>query len=363
MKVKKTLLFLLLSALLIFTAGCNKNAETEIPEDHVSDKLIVTDCLGREVELPENVDRVGCLYAFTGHVTAMLGRGDDIVAINNGLSRDVLLNMVSPGIEDNPVVYFSGKLNIEELLKAEPDLLFVETPFAQTEAEAAKLDKFNITYIAIDFNNMEEQMTAIQTIGDALGMTEKAREYNQYYQDCIDRVSQVSAEIPQDKRVRLYHSVNEATRTDTKDSLAADWLEKVGVINVSVNQELKFLDGKNFASLEQILLWDPEVILVNESGVGEYMLNNSQWASLKAVKEGRVYQMPIGISRWGHPGGMETPLAILWTAKTIYPEYFEDLDMKKETRYYYKQFFNYDMSDEQIERILQGEEKRKPKGS
>ncbi len=362
MKVKKIWLILLLITVLVFLAGCNKNAETKTPADPARDKLVITDSLGRNVELPAN-ERIGCLYAFTGHVTAMLGRGDDIVAINNGLSRDVLLNTISPGIEDNPIVYLSGKLNIEELLKTDPDLVFVENTFADTEAEVAKLDKFNLPYIAIGFNNMEEQMTAIQIIGDALGESAKAREYNLYYQDCIDRVSQVTAKIPENKMIRVYHSVNEATRTDIRDSLGADWIEKVGAINVSIDQELKFLDGKNFASMEQILLWDPDVILVNESGVGEYMLNNSQWAPIKAIKEGKVYQMPIGIARWGHPGGMETPLAMLWTAKTIYPEYFKDLDMTEETRYFYKEFFNYDISDEQIERILQGEEKRKPKGS
>jgi len=362
LRIIKELAVLLLCLFLLINSGCVNGADPTNQENKSQDNTI-TDYLGREVELPEKAERIGCLYAFTGHVTAMLGRGEDIVAINNGLSRDVLLNMVSPGIGDNPIVYFSGKLNIEELLKTEPDLLFVQRDFAQNPAEAEKLDRFHIPYIVIDYKSMEEQMAAIQTIGDAIGESEKAREYNQYYMDCIQRVEAVADKIPADERVRLYHSVNEATRTDTLDSLAADWMERVGIINVSINQELRFIDGKNYASLEQILLWDPEVILVNEKGVVEYILSNSQWASLKAVKQGRVYQMPIGISRWGHPGGMETPLAILWTAKTIYPKYFTDLDIKSEASYYYKNFFGYDITDEQLEGILNGEEMRKSKGS
>ncbi len=361
MKDKKILLILLLIMALLMAGGCNRSPKTL--DNHNNDAITITDYLGRQVELPEKVERIACLYAFTGHVTAMLGRGDDIVAINNGLSRDVLLNTVSPGIGNNPIPYTHGDINIEELLTTDPDLVFINSEVGGIPAQAEKLEKFNIPYVVIDFNSLEEQMTAIQTIGDAVGESQKARDYNQYFQDCIDRVQQVAAKIPQDKRVRVYHSVNEATRTDTSSSLAADWMEKVGLVNVSVNQELRFIDGKDYASLEQILLWDPEVILVNESGVGGYIMTNPQWAPLQAVKNNQVYQMPIGIARWGHPGGLETPLAILWTARTVYPEYFEDLNIEDEARYYYKEFFNYEVPDELLQRILAGEEMRIPKGS
>jgi len=83
-------------------------------------------------------------------------------------------------------------------------------------------------------------------------------------------------------------------------------------------------------------------------------MTNSQWSPLKAVKDNRVYQMPIGISRWGHPGGLETPLAIMWTAKELYPEQFKDLDIREEARSFYQTFFNYQVSDKMLTNILNG---------
>ena len=71
--------------------------------------------------------------------------------------------------------------------------------------------------------------------------------------------------------------------------------------------------------------------------------------------------MPIGISRWGHPGSIETPLAILWAAKQIYPEKFNDLDMAAETKTFYKDFFEYNLSDDLAVKILSGKLVRKPK--
>ena len=57
---------------------------------------IVTDCIGRKVEIPDHVERIACLYAFAGHVTAMLGQSDKIVAVVDGMKRDVLLTSMFP---------------------------------------------------------------------------------------------------------------------------------------------------------------------------------------------------------------------------------------------------------------------------
>jgi iron complex transport system substrate-binding protein len=64
--------------------------------------------------------------------------------------------------------------------------------------------------------------------------------------------------------------------------------------------------------------------------------------------------LPIGISRWGHPGSLETPLAILWTAKSVYPDRFLELDMQRETDNFYRNFFNHVLSAEMIAQILNG---------
>jgi len=164
-------------------------------------------------------------------------------------------------------------------------------------------------------------------------------------------------------RVTVYHSVNEAVRTDIADSLPAEWIEITGAVNVSVDEELKISGDKSFAALEQIYLWDPDIIIANEAGVPEYMLSNEQWAALRAVKERRVYQIPNGISRWGHPGSIETPLAILWTSKLLYPDYFKHIDMKMITSEYYKRFFNLDLDGDQVNAILSGKGMREAKSN
>ena len=353
----------LIIILLVMTGavGCASiNAGSTAPIETIA-AIAVTDSLGREVKVPRDPKRVACLYAFTGHVTTLLDKGPAIVAAVEGLKRDKLLTRLVPEILTAFIPLAADKINIEELMKAAPDVIFIREDTARNEREIEQLDKSGIPYLVISDTTMDQQMEAIAIIGKALGKDTEAGDYLEYYRGAIDRVKAIIDEIPDTAKVRVFHSINEATRTDFKDTLSAQWTAAAGAINVSVDGDLRFTDNKYFASLEQIYLWNPDVILVHEKAALEYIRTNEQWAALKAVKAGKVFKMPDGISRWGHPGSLETPLAILWTAKTLYPDKFSDLDMASETRNFYKKFFAIDLPDEDVAAILAGNGMRLPK--
>ncbi|WP_312472160.1 ABC transporter substrate-binding protein [Neobacillus sp.] len=366
MKLKKYLfpfVFLFLfSALTACSNGSKEGAENP-PKNNESDKITVIDYMSREVAIPKKVNRIACLYAYTGHVVTMLGEGDKIVAANNGLHRDNLLLDMVPSIKDTVVPNRGDKINIEELANTNPDLIFIQESTAKDEGEVRKLEELKVPYLVVSFNSIKEQQQSIAMIGKALGKAERAEEFNHYYNEIISQVSKKVKDIPDKDRVRVYHSVMEATRTDPTNSLPAEWIKVAGAVNVSVGEKLKLVQKKYIASLEQILLWDPDVILVNQDGVGDYILESSQWQTLKSVKNKKVYQLPNGVSRWGHPGGLETPLAILWTAKTLYPDKFEDTNMEEVTAKFYEDFFNYKLTPDLMEKILSGKDMRIPKGN
>lgn len=346
------LLTVLLVLSLLCLGGCG---QTDITEKDSSATVSITDCTGRQVEIPAKVERVACLCPDAAYTMAMFGQGDKMVAVVDGIKRDIILTDIYPTIKDLPVPKSSGVINIEELIGTKPDVVFIKRDISGSKAETEKLEKVKIPFLVVDYNSIEEQLYAAEMIGQVIGENEKARQYKEYYQDYINRVQDRIQDIDPQQRVRVYHSINEATRTDVAGSLSGEWLEAAGAYNVSAQEKLKLLEGKYYASLEQILLWNPEVILVNELGVDDYILTNKQWAPLTAVKNKKVYKLPSGISRWGHPSSPETPLAILWTAKTLYPDRFNDLDMAGECRNFYKEFFGMELSDEVIQNILYGD--------
>jgi len=322
---------------------------------------IIEDSLGRQVEVPQDAERIATLYSFAGYAVTMLGKGDKIVATPNGLKRDAMVRILVPSIMDALVPRSSGVINAEELINANPDLIIVRMQTGINEAETAKLDLLSIPYVVVDFSNIEEQQKAIAIIGDAINRQQEAADYNNYYREAIERVSKVVETIPQDERVRLYHSINEMTRTAASGTLAADWSIAAGANNVSVGQDLRESDGDYHASIEQILAWNPEVVFANEQRVVDYIKENSQWSPVEAVKNNQVYKMPHGLSRWGHPDALETPITILWAAKTLYPDKFQDLDIEQEIVDFFERFFEYSLTSEEVKAILTGEGMRDEK--
>ena len=178
----------------------------------------------------------------------MLGRGRDIVAVVPGLKRDRMLNELNPQLEHADVCSLDGVINIEELLKTAPDLVFLKGESAMMDSEVEKLERFGLPYVVIEYNSMKEQMEAVEIIAAVLGREEKGREYVSFYEDVIKKGRKLTKDLGEEERIRVYHSVNEAVRTDAPDTLPAEWLEVCGVENVSVGEELRFKDNKYFAS-------------------------------------------------------------------------------------------------------------------
>jgi iron complex transport system substrate-binding protein len=348
---KSTALILILILLL---QGCV--ASTPAPSDEPT--RVIVDQFDREVNIPLKVDRIATLFAITGHVTVMLGEGEKIVAVNNGLKRDVLLNEICPSIQNAATPKNSGNINIEELVQAEPDVVILDSEDALNSRETDKLDTFGIPYFVVDFNTIEEQQEMILMMGDILGKEERAQVFVDNYNYILQNIKERTKDIPDDEKIRVYHSVNEAHRTDPEESIPTEWIELIGAKIVTKESKLEFLDNRYFASMEQILSWNPDVILVNEDGVDQYIVENEKWRAISAVKSEQVYLLPNGISRWGHPNSLEIPLGALWTAEKLYPERFEDVDIKTIVIDFYKEYFDLELEDEVLDQLLTGKDMR-----
>jgi iron complex transport system substrate-binding protein len=132
------------------------------------------------------------------------------------------------------------------------------------------------------------------------------------------------------------------------------WADAIGAVNVA--QELT-TDNSVAVNMEQIYAWDPELIFITnfttaepedlyENTVGVY-----DWSGIRAVQERQVYKMPLGMYRSYTPGA-DTPVTLLWMAKTAYPEQFADIDILAETKAYYKEVFGVELTEAQAASIF-----------
>ncbi|ABW17763.1 ABC transporter substrate-binding protein [Alkaliphilus oremlandii] len=351
-KLLNFIVVLIITTLLTTACVGVKRSNTMVWDNHI----VVVDSIGRSVEINGKVKKVAVFYPLAGHGLTMLDRDIEIVAVSQGLKRDVLLEELNPSLT-NAVIAGSGKeVNIETLMAQNPDLIIVTKNMVSNEGEKQKLDHSNIPYLVIDYSNIREQQDVIAMLGKAIGKEERAKAYNEFYKDTVSLVKKSVENMPEPERVRVFHSISEATRTEIKGTISSDWINTAGLMNVIEDEKLNiFENSKYFASLEQIYLWDPDAFLVNDIETAKYIMGDDKWAGLSAVKNQKVYPLPTGISRWGHVSSLEIPLVLLWTGKIFYPDKFSHIDLNQQIKDYYKNFFDYEVSDKQVESILKAE--------
>ena len=336
-------------------------SENSVPDPVVNssdEMLTVKDCIGRETEVLKNPERIAVLDSFAGEAVVMTGAGSLMVTCPNGVKSDSLLCEIWPGLRDVTVVMSGGSVNAEALLQLSPDVILVKEALYEAEEERSKLDKLNIPYLVISYGNMAEQMYALSVIGAASGekYAENARKINSYYCDVIRRVCRAAEKIPESERKTVYHSINEAVRTDGEESLGNDWITCAGAVDVSARhtESLQSEGEDYYANMEQIFVWNPDVVICNEAGTKDYLLTDSKWTGLGAVKRGDVYNIPVGATRWGQRGSLETFFAMIWLGVTIYPEYYAEFDLQTEVTDFYRDILGLNIDDEIYQKMLSG---------
>lgn len=334
--------------LLLSLAACSGGTELS------GETKTITDCAGRTVEIPENPQRVVCLYASTAHMMAMLDESDKIVGTPNGVKSDVLMQMKYPEITEVATPYQEGSINVEELLRVEADLALIRYSTAEDKGETEKLEELGIPYVVVDYLSIDELEKAISVMGQVFNKEEKAKDYIQFSRQTINLVSEKLKDVKKNTWPSVFHSVNEAIRTDGEGDICGEIMNLAGVKNIAIEKGVQAGGDKTYTTLEEIYNWEPDAFIANEYSVTEYILSDSKWEGLKAVKEKKVYTLPVGATRWCHPGSMEAHMGVLAVARMFYPENFADLDMEEYVKEYYKTYFDLELDQSTIKQILEG---------
>jgi iron complex transport system substrate-binding protein len=110
--------------------------------------------------------------------------------------------------------------------------------------------------------------------------------------------------------------------------------------------------------MEQVLLWNPEVVLSgydHTRSPGEFytkVWTNSAWKKVAAVRNREVYEAPQYPFNWiDRPPSVNRIIGIKWLANIFYPDIFH-YDMRAETRRFYQTFYHVQLSESQLNEIL-----------
>ncbi|MDD4753057.1 MAG: ABC transporter substrate-binding protein [Desulfitobacteriaceae bacterium] len=337
-------LLLLISMILV---GCGNKSSVQV---QTPAKQTITDMMGNKVEIPVDPKRLGDSWQAHNEVVAMLGAGDRIVAtIHTPQSRPWLFKVV-PAMNNAVQTFDANGVKIEELLKTKPDLVFV----SQGDKSAKTITEAGIPVVEFKtFTNYDELKELYKFTASMLGeeAQKRAVSFNSYLDSKLKMLTDVTSKIPEEKKPKVLHIMALSPLTvDGNNTIINSWIEVAGGINAA-----KELSGNGLkVNTEQVLKWNPDVIIIGAS-VKDWnkVLTDPEWANISAIKSKKVYLNPDGAFAWDRYGAEEA-LQIQWAAKLLNPDKFPDIDIAKETKTFYKTYFNYDLTDDDVQRILTG---------
>lgn len=319
----------------------------------------ITDDSGHKVVVPTQINAIGDAWPAHLEVLAMLGAGSKVVSYVNvdSPARRPWLALVNPQMYKATPAFTKTDVNDEEMLKHKPDVVFsIITPRMRT-----KLNELGISNVQLTFTNFKELEQTFDLTAKILGPAAqtKAEQFNHYLDTKLKEIRSYTNTLSDKQKPRVLHVVHFNPLTiDGGHSLIDAWIKAAGGKNVAeaVHGSLKV------TSKEQLLAWNPDVIIFGATAFADPKTRKQQiaklakdpmWANVNAVKNHRLYINPNGAFLWDRYGA-ETALQIQWAAKLLHPEHFKNINMVNVTRSFYHKFLNYDLSATQLNEILHG---------
>ena len=316
---------------------------------------VVTDSAGRQLELPDRIERVfpagppAMVFLYVLAPETLLGwtrefRGDEAAYVAEPYRHLPVVGRVTGR---------GGDANLEVLLAARPDLIFDFGSVAPTYVSLADRvqAQTGISYVLMD-GRFANTASALRVMGKILGVEERAGKLAAYTEANFATLDAMLATIPQEQRPRVYLARGpEGLETGVRGSINTEIIERVGAVNVA---DAPGQRGIVNVSIEQVLLWNPEVVVTWDVRFYDRVWDDPVWQGTDAVQHRRVYLSPSEPFGWiDRPPSINRLLGMRWLASVLYPERFEG-DLRAMTREFYALFYQVDLSERQLDVLLAG---------
>lgn len=240
--------------------------------------------------------------------------------------------------------------NVEVLLRARPDLVVDVGATAPVFAElAARVQQqTGLPYLLLD-GRFEAIPETLRALGHAMGDKDSAERLARYCEDALAEVTRRVAQVPAAKRPRAYYGRGpHGLQTALGGSINVQVMEYLGAKNVAGGVR----GGLAVVSLEQVLVWDPEVIFTSDPNFFEQVWRDPRWASVEAVRSKRVYLSPhLPFGWFDFPPGANRIIGLYWAGKLLYPALFPE-DLRAKTAEFYRLFYHRDPDAAQLDALL-----------
>ncbi len=306
------------------------------PETQPAFPATVTDAAGRQVSIESQPETLVSGYYITTSMLIAMGQQDKLVGIEAKAASRPIYALAAPELLELPNVGSAKEFDLEGCAALEPDLAIL--PLRLKDA-ADTLTELGIPTITVNPEDLEQMAQTVRLLGQAIGAVEEAQallDDNQATQDFLEQTL-AGAAAP-----RVYLAGNSSYLSTAGGAMYQNALiELGGGENVAAG-----LTDTYWAqvSYEQLLSWDPEVILIacDAGYTREELLGDPQLEQLSAVRSGAVYAMPSGVEAWDSP----VPSALVgsrWVASVLHGDAYPFGQFQADAAEFYRNFYGFEI--------------------
>lgn len=341
---KRIAIILVLSLLLSFTA-CAKPAA---PAETSAETVVFTDDCGRDVELPADISRIVAtgplsqIILYTLAPDMLVGLAAKWSSSAEGIVPEEYRNLPYFG-----QLYNTANLNVEELALAGPQVIIDIGRVMSTGSEDMDTlqQQTGIPTIFLEGDN-DALPETYRALGKLLGREEQGEKLASFCETVYSRTLSIMEKVGNNKITALYIKGEGGTNVLPKGSSHAETLDLL-TENLAVVDSPSSKGSGNEVTMEQIALWDPELILFDADSIYGTVAQQETWNTLSAVSGQNYLEVPEGPWNWmGTPSAAQRYLGMIWLTAELYPEYC-DYDAKAEILEFYELFFHCTLTQEQ----------------
>ena len=323
----------------------------------------ITDMLGRQLTVPENISSVIATSPPSTILVFMLAP-DKLAGWNfiNNFNH----TLMDENYQSLPVIggwYGTQTGNYETMINMSPDIVIegYTTDGEVQETINRRQEKFgSIPVVAIDGSIIfvTKSDPTIEYVGKLLDCKDQAEKLLEFRSSILTKINETVKDIPEDEKVRVYYAEGPTgLATDPSGSQHSQVIDICGGINVA-DCPLTPGNGMTQVSIEQVMNWNPEAIITSNPQFYRTVYSDPLWTSIEAVQNKRVYLAPQNPFCWiDRPQGPHLIIGTAWTAKMLYPDLFADMDLDSLTGEFYSEFFHYALEDSDLDMLLHPEAK------
>ena len=353
MKKTQRLLALLLALVMTLSlAACGAQSAPTEDENTAPETRVFTDSVGREVTVPVQIDQVAVSGPMAQIVLFALCP-DKLVGISNAWDESAA-QYLDTEYYNLPLLgqLYGGKgeLNLETLLESGAQVVIdvgeAKDGIAEDLDALQEQTTIPFVHISATLATMDETYTML---GDLLGMPDEAKALADYCRSTYDRALTIADSV--EKANLLYITGDAGLNVIAQGAYHAEVIDLLSN-NLAVVDEPSSKGTGNEVDMEQILNWNPDVILFAPDSIYDTVAGDAAWQGVTAIQNGAYYEVPMGPYNWmGFPPSVQRLLGMLWMAKVLYPA-AADFDLYTEAAQYFKLFYHCDLTREQYDALV-----------